>query len=128
MEWTIDRDGEYKASFTATEAGGYDVRVRVTAGDRTVTSAPAVVRAGPSGAEFFDAELRSALLKRVSEETGGRHYTAETARSLPEDVIYTESGATVRQQKDLWDMPINLLLLLGLVSAEWAIRRARGMA
>jgi hypothetical protein len=128
MEWTLDRDGEYRASFTAAQAGAYDVRVRATIGDRTVTSDPASVRAGELGAEFFDAEMRSPLLRRVAEETGGRFYTTSTASALPEDVIYTESGTTVRRQKDLWDMPVNLLLLLGLVSAEWAYRRARGLA
>ena len=128
MEWTLDRDGEYRASFTAAQAGAYDVRVRATIGDRTLTSEPASVRAGELGAEYFDAEMRSPLLRRVAEETGGRFYTASTADALAEDVIYTESGTTVRRQKDLWDMPINLLLLLGIVSAEWAWRRMRGLA
>ena len=128
MEWTIDRDGEYRATFTASEAGSYDVRVRATMGDSVVMSDPASVRAGELGTEFFDAEMRSALLRRVAEETNGRFYTPATASALAEDVIYTESGTTVRRQKELWDMPILFLLLLGLVSAEWGYRRARGLA
>jgi uncharacterized membrane protein len=132
MEWTIDRDGEYRAAFTTREPGAYDVQVRATMGDkgaeRTIASAPASLHAGPLGAEYFDAEMRRTLLQRVAEETGGRFYTAATASSLPEDVLYTESGTTVRRQKELWDMPINLLLLLGLVSAEWGFRRVRGLA
>lgn len=128
MEWTIDRDGEYRATFTPAVAGEYDVRVRAEMNGTTVASAPASVHAGALGAEFFDAEMRSALLRRVADETGGRFYTAATAGGLAEDVVYTESGTTVRQQKELWDMPINLLLLVGLVSAEWAYRRARGVA
>ena len=128
MEWIIDRDGEYRAVFTATAAGEYDVRVRATLGDRTVTSEPTPVRAGELGTEYFDAEMRGALLRRVAQETGGRFYTAESADALPQDVIYTESGTTVRRQKELWDMPINFLLLVGLVAAEWTFRRTRGLA
>ena len=128
MEWIIDRDGEYRATFTAAVAGEYDVRVKATLGDRTVTSEPTSVRAGELGTEYFDAEMRGTLLRRVAEETGGRFYTAESADALPQDVIYTESGTTVRRQKELWDMPINFLLLLGLVAAEWTFRRARGLA
>jgi uncharacterized membrane protein len=128
MEWTIDRDGEYRVSFTAGEPGAYELRVRATVGDRTVTSEPTSVRAGEMGAEYFDAEMRSPLLRRVAEETGGRFYTPATAAALPEDVIYTESGTTVRRQKELWDMPVNFILLLGLVAAEWGFRRARGLA
>lgn len=128
MEWTLDKDGEYRASFVAKEAGAHDVQVRATIAEKTVTSAPASLHAGPLGAEYFDAEMRRSLLERVAEETGGRFYTASTAASLPEDVVFTESGTTVKRQRELWDMPFNLLLLLGLVSAEWAYRRARGLA
>jgi hypothetical protein len=31
-------------------------------------------------------------------------------------------------QMDLWDMPAVLLLLVGLVTAEWSYRKARGLA
>jgi hypothetical protein len=43
-------------------------------------------------------------------------------------VSFTESGATVIEHRDLWDMPILLVLLLGLLSAEWTWRRRRGLA
>ena len=128
MEWSLDRDGEYRATYTPPVAGEYDVTVRAEIAGKTVSSLPASLHAGELGAEFFDAEMRSALLRRVADETGGRFYTASTAGGLPEDVMYTESGTTVKQQKELWDMPVNLLLLVGLVGAEWAYRRVRGLA
>jgi len=34
----------------------------------------------------------------------------------------------VREQKDLWDMPVIFLILVGLMAGEWAYRRARGLA
>jgi cytochrome c-type biogenesis protein CcmH/NrfF len=34
----------------------------------------------------------------------------------------------VISQMDLWDMPIILVLLVGLLSAEWTYRRRRGLA
>jgi len=43
-------------------------------------------------------------------------------------VSYTESGAAVVEERDLWDMPVIFLLLLALVGAEWGYRRARGLA
>jgi hypothetical protein len=64
----------------------------------------------------------------VADETGGRYYTPATIRSLPEDVSFTESGATVVEQRDLWDMPVLLVLLLGFLSVEWTWRRRRGLA
>jgi hypothetical protein len=86
------------------------------------------VEAGDVGAEFFGAALQEAALRRITDETGGRYYTPATMRALPEDVSFTESGATVIEHRDLWDMPILLVALLGLLSAEWTWRRRRGLA
>ena len=43
-------------------------------------------------------------------------------------VKYTESGVSVREALDLWDMPVIFLLLAALLGTEWAIRRSRGLA
>jgi hypothetical protein len=34
---------------------------------------------------------------------------------------------TVVEERDLWDMPAILLLLIALTGGEWAYRRARGL-
>ncbi|MFP3948818.1 MAG: hypothetical protein ACLFWG_08810, partial [Longimicrobiales bacterium] len=86
------------------------------------------IRAAPSEREFFDAGMNSELLERVAEETGGRFYTPPTASSLPEDLRYTGSGVTVVEERDLWDMPALLLLMVLLLGAEWSYRRVRRLA
>jgi hypothetical protein len=35
---------------------------------------------------------------------------------------------TVIEERDLWDMPILLMLLLAIIAAEWGYRRVRGLA
>jgi hypothetical protein len=72
--------------------------------------------------------MRASLLERIADETGGRFYTPETVSRLPEDLSYTQGGATVLEQKELWDMPIVFLLLVGLVGSEWGYRKMRGLA
>lgn len=127
MEWSVEKDGEYRASFTADERGLYQIRVEARGGGETLGAQNTYVRAAELDTEYFEAEMRSSLMKRIAEETGGRFYTPETVRSLPEDVKYTESGTTVLEEKDLWDMPAIFLLLIGLVTAEWGYRRLRGL-
>ena len=61
-------------------------------------------------------------------ETGGRYYPLDGADALADDVQFTESGVTVREALDLWDMPIVFLVLAALLAAEWGVRRARGLA
>jgi hypothetical protein len=79
------------------------------------------------GREFFGAEMRASLLQRIAKETGGRFYTPETVSSLPEDIALSKRGVTVVNQMDLWDMPIVFLVLVGLVTGEWAYRKKRGL-
>ena len=72
--------------------------------------------------------MRAPLLQRVAEETGGRFFTPANAASLPEAISYSGRGVTVVEERDLWDMPIILMLLLALIGAEWGYRRKRGLA
>ena len=82
----------------------------------------------PSRSEYFGSQLNESLLERIANETGGRYYTPETVASLPEDLSITGRGSTIIEEKDLWDMPILLLLLLSMMAAEWLYRRRKGLA
>src|SRR5262252_3303568 len=132
MEWTISRDGEYKASFVPDEQGVYDIKVdatRSTGGQsKTLGSNQVHVRVSAGDAEYFDAAMRGSMLRRIADDTGGHFFTTANVASLPEAVTYTGRGVTVVEERDLWDMPIVLLLLLGLLGAEWGFRRVRGLA
>ena len=86
------------------------------------------VRVADLNTEFFDAEMRAPLLKRMSDETGGRFYTPATAGTLAEDVALSKRGVTIVNQMDLWDMPVVLLLRMSLVFGEWSYRKLRGLA
>ena len=94
------------------EIGASVMHVRVSAGD----------------SEYFDAAMRAPLLKRIAEDTEGRFFTPSTAAGLPEAISYSGRGVTVVEERELWDMPALLILLLLLVGGEWAYRRSRGLA
>jgi hypothetical protein len=128
LEWAVDRDGEYRATFTPDEQGIYTVRVDATAHDGSVTSDSIFVRVADLNAEYVDAEMRASLLQRLARETGGRFYTPATVSTLAEDVAMSKHGVTVANELDLWDMPVNFLLLVALLSAEWGYRKVRGLA
>ena len=128
MAWTGDRDGQYRGTFVSTDAGAYEVTVDASRGGRQLGSGTMYLRAGPSDAEYFDATMHDAPLRRIAEETGGRFYTPDTVAGLAEDVRYAGRGVTSVEERELWNMPIVLIALIGLVCAEWGYRRAVGLA
>ncbi|MGH7500199.1 MAG: hypothetical protein ACREL7_00440 [Longimicrobiales bacterium] len=128
LEWTIEQDGEYGATFTPTEPGMHSINVEAEHGEITLTSKPAYLDVTESRAEYFGSQMNRPLLERIAKETGGRFYTPASIATLPEDLSITGKGSTIIEENDLWDMPFLLFLLLGLIAAEWAYRRRRGLA
>jgi uncharacterized membrane protein len=128
MEWTVENDGEYRARFTPTEDGIYRIAVDgASQAGAEVGRGQVHLRVAASDAEYFDAALRAPLLRRLSEETGGRYFHASDTTGLADAISYSGRGVTVVEDRELWDMPVVLLLLLGLMGGEWLYRRSRGL-
>ncbi len=127
LAWSVEEDGEYTGSFVPRESGTYAVAVEATREDGVLGEASTILQVGPSQDEYFDAGRRTPLLRRLAEETGGRFYTPSTVSNLPEDLRFTGAGVTLTEERDLWDMPIVLILVLGLLGTEWGYRRIREM-
>jgi uncharacterized membrane protein len=128
LQWTGERNGEYRGTLTATDAGVYAASVEGFRAGKTLGSGTTPFRAAPGDAEYFDATMHAQRLQRIADETGGRFYTPETVSGMPEDVRYTGRGVTTIEERELWHMPAVLMLLVGLVCAEWGYRRAVGLA
>jgi uncharacterized membrane protein len=126
-EWTVETDGEYTVDFRPDELGDWEVELVADregaplGGDRTW------VHAAPSDDEYFEAGRRTALLRRIADDTGGRFYTPAEIETLPEDITLSGGGVTLVEEQDLWDMPAIFLLMLLLMGAEWGYRRVRGL-
>jgi hypothetical protein len=125
MQWTGERNGEYRATFPAAERGCMSLKPRRRA---RATAWHGLDRSALPERRRALRRNDAARLKRIAEDTGGRFYTPETIAGLPEDLRYTGRGVTTVEERELWHMPIVLFVLLGLISAEWAYRRAVGMA
>jgi hypothetical protein len=106
----------------------YEAKVDAAHGNASIGHNVAHIRVAPSDSEYFDAAMRAPLLRRISEETGGVFYTPQTMGTLPDDVKYTGRGVTTVEERDLWDMPVVLFLLLTVMLGEWSYRRIRHLA
>jgi len=128
LAWTLKEDGAYEGRFVAEEMGMYRVDGEARRGSDTTRAAAAALLVDDYGADVEQAELRAPLLRRIAAETGGRYYPLADAGRLAEDVMFTDSGVTVRESRDLWDMPIVFFVLVGLLGCDWGYRRWRGLA
>ena len=128
LEWAVDRDGEYTATFLPAAVGVHEVRVRAVDGRDTIVSSQSFVGVAEPVDEYFGAERRSGLLEQLARETGGRTYTPARAADVARDLVYSGSGTTAVQRLDLWDAPLVLIVLLALLGGEWVLRRRSGLA
>lgn len=128
MQWSGERNGEYQATLPTSAQGWYEARIEATRGGKSMGGTVTHLRAMPGDAEYFDATMHAPTLKRVADDTGGRFYPASSSQALAEDLKYTGRGVTTVEERDLWHLPIVLMLLIGLLCAEWGYRRAVGLA
>ena len=80
MQWTGEKSGEYRGSFTAADEGLYTARVEAGRGTTVLGTGVTQLRAAPGEAEYFDAGMNAARLERIADETGGRFYKAADGR------------------------------------------------
>ena len=78
-------------------------------------------------AENFHTEQNRGLLERLATQTGGRYWKPADLGKLSSDIPFSEAGMTMRQTKDLWDLPLVFLVLLLLRFSEWWLRRKWGI-
>ena len=123
MQWTGERNGQYRANFETSEAGFYQAKVDATREGKAVGSNISHVRAIADDAEYFDAAMHAPLLKRIAQDTGGRFYAADAVSTLPDDLKYSGRGVTAVEERELWHMPALLIGLVLLICSEWGLRR-----
>lgn len=119
--------GVYTADWTAEKPGSYLTEIVARRGNEETGRDVITFRREDGVAENFHLEQNKDLLEKLAQQTGGRYYSPAGAKMLAQDISYSEAGITVREMKDLWDMPVVFLVLLALVGAEWLLRRKWGV-
>jgi uncharacterized membrane protein len=119
--------GSFTAEWQAEKAGAYVAEVLAKRGEEEAGRDVINFRREDGVAENFAAEQNRELLTKLASETGGKYYKANDLGKLPEEISYSEAGLTVRETRDLWDMPFLFLLLLAMRAAEWLLRRRWGV-
>ena len=123
---SADETGVYTVAAPMNEIGRYEWVVGAL--DNSVPAARSYVDVSPDGDEFWNGAFNDRALAGIAQRTGGRYYPADDAGSLVEGIDETLATRPVRDRLPVWDMPLLLLLLLGLACAEWVYRRRCALA
>jgi uncharacterized membrane protein len=125
---SINDANVYTGEFKADELGQHGIELLANSKSLGQVDVKSTVLISDLNREFYGAAQNSDLLKRIAAETGGKYYQAGDLQSLLDDLTYRKTPYSEMQTKDLWDMPINFFLIIGLLSAEWFLRKREGLA
>ena len=82
--------------------------------------------------EFANAGLKEAMLEEMARSTGGYYFGAADVEALVEAAgqsVEAARFARIKPREDeIWDSPFIFVVLLGIMGAEWFIRRRVGLA
>ena len=125
LKLTTSADGETHLELAGLETGAYRLLGRATLDGRAVEErATFVIRA--EGHELDDVVAREDVLREIANASGGdfRAGSLASPRIKPPRKVRVGSLRTV----EMWSNPLMLLLAVGLLAAEWTLRRRSGHA
>jgi len=125
---TLNDVNTYVGQFKVDEPGQHRIDLNATSATVGAVTAKSNLLVSEANREYYGAAQNSDLLKRIAAETGGKYYQTNELQPLLDDLTYRQSPYSERVTKDLWDMPINFMLIIGLLAGEWFLRKREGMA
>jgi hypothetical protein len=127
LEPVLGAPGRFRARVPTRSAGAYRLDLRGTLDGDSLVAPEMVMLAVAGDGESGRGERDDAVLGRIAARTGGTALDIDALERLPEVASATRAGITVREPHDLWDAPLMLLALLGLLATDWTLRRRRGL-
>jgi uncharacterized membrane protein len=119
--------GTFNASWNAEKPGSYLAEVTAQRKNDNLGAGTFSFERIDGVAENFHTTQNRELLEKLATETGGRYWRPDELTRLPNEISYSDAGISVRDIKELWNMPIVFLWLLALMAAEWLLRRKWGV-
>jgi hypothetical protein len=107
----------YRGEFVAPAAGAYSFWVE---------SDPATLldfSVSEPKFEFGETAMNEGLLKELAGTTGGQFFREEDLHKLPELISAKTERVQSPMEVELWASPLYFLLMLGVVTVEWVLRK-----
>jgi uncharacterized membrane protein len=120
---TAGPTGNYRATFPAEASGRYTITVRAPLADGWIKAKPLAIDVGRPNLEFDRTRLDEQTLAEISRASGGRYAHLDTAGRIVERLRSDVRSRLVRYELPLAWPPLVWLMFIGLLTAEWILRR-----
>ncbi len=121
-------DGRYDAPVRFADAGVYRLAADARRGAERLGAGERVVLAGGADPEMADPRLNEAVLERLAQQTGGLYVTPDEVTRIPPRLQAPAVVDGPPELRDLWHGAWSLLAVIGILAAEWTLRRQVGLA
>ena len=118
--------GRFRAEFEASRSGAHRVLASVRAEGRIAAETTAELEVEQPHDELSDVSVDRANLARLSAATGGRVIDVSDRESWSFDAEQDRPPVPQTRTLELWNNGTLLLVLCGLLGADWLIRLLRG--
>ena len=119
--------GVYTAQFEVNQTGNYQIRAFGVEDFSSLGEDSTEIYVQSPLAEFENPQLNEQLLKQLAEESGGIYTPIDDVKSLPKKIKDVEERVFTNQERNLWNTPIILILVVSLLGAEWFLRKRKGL-
>jgi hypothetical protein len=122
-----DNDGVYIGRFRADAPGVYRIRATAAVGSTALGSASAAMLVGGSDPEMADPRLNQQVLQRLALRSGGGLVSAAESAAIADRLRAAVPAARLAVTHELWHTGWSFAAILGLLVAEWLLRRRWGL-
>ena len=112
-----EQPGLYRGEFIAPTPGQYQFFVEQD------LNSPLDFNVTEPRFELGETAMNESLLRDLAANTGGAFFREETLWKLPETITARTEKVRSPLEVELWCSPLYFLLLLGVVTAEWVLRK-----
>lgn len=123
LSLTLDQMGDYRGELGSLSPGRYFFEGEVFRDETEIGSKTGEFTVEEYSLEDADLNTDFDLLKRMAEVSGGKFYEKDQIGNLVNDIELVEKRQERTREIQLWNHPILLILFIGCLSAEWAIRK-----
>ena len=122
-----DNPGQFQAAWSAPKTGAYLTEVTAQRAGKELGRDVLTFQRMDGVAENFHTEQNRDLLEHLATQTGGQYWKPADLGKLASRIPLSEAGVTMRETRDLWDLPLVFLVLVLLRFSEWWLRRKWGI-